>query len=228
MNSTIMDNILETSMVNGIEQNLKDALTDVGANVSDANCLWDLPDIIRKTLIANTIQGINLRGNGGIKLVPTTENGITTYTRSTSVETFNLKRPGYASDNAYFGNEMPVQMIFDDLFDNILPKVKGVHAGDVTVSNNDGEDTKQWLNSYFDAAGRKTGLIPNTKYLRLYLTSIQEPLYISLGSMTDDITGGYNIKSSDTVDIHIDLNNKEITAHINMISEDDIQKLYED
>jgi hypothetical protein len=226
MNSTILDGILETSMVNGVETNIKNALTDVGAKVPNDACLWDLSDIIRKTLVANTVNGINLKGKGGIKIDVKTENDILTYTLSTNVETFKLRRPEYANSNAYFGNDMPIQLLIDDLFDNILPKVKGVHAGDVTLSDTSGKDLKQWINTYSGAAGKKDGLIPNTKYLRLYLTSQDEPIYISLGNITEDVTGGYNMKSSDTVKIVIDNNSKEITANIEIINEEEIEKIY--
>lgn len=226
MNSTIIDNILETSMVNGVEQNLKDALTDVGVKVPENTCLWEVSNLIRKTLISNTVNGINFRGKGGIKIVPTTENDITTYTISTNIDTFRLKRPDYAASNPNFGNDFTIQDIFNDLFDNILPKVKGVHAGDMTVSNISGNDTKPWKNTYFEVSGKKDGLIPNTKYLRLYLTSQEEPLYISIGNITDDVTGGYNMKSSDTVKIIIDNDTKEISAHIDIISEDEIENIY--
>jgi hypothetical protein len=226
MNSTILDNILETSMVNGVEQNLKDALTDVGVNVPENACLWDVSNLIRKTLVSNTINGVNIKGAGAIKIVPTVDNDNITYTISVNVDTFRLKRPGYANNNEKFGNDLDVQDLFDDLFDNILPNVKGVHAGDITMTDNKGDDSTYWVNTYFESTGKKTGLIPNTKYLRLYLTSQDEPIYIVIGSVTSDITGGFNIKNSDTVTINIDTETKEITAHINIINEQDIQRLY--
>lgn len=223
---SIMDNIIEKSIVNGAEQNIKDALTDVGVNVPKETCLWTIPDLIRKTLVSNIITGINLKGKGGIKITPTSENNVVTYNISTSIDTAKLRRPNYANDNIEFGYEMTAQTLFDDLFDNILPNVKGVHAGDVTTTDNKGNDTSEWINTFFDKSGIKRHLSPNTKYLRLYLTSQEEPIYIVIGSVTSDITGGFNIKSSDTVTINIDAETKEITAHINIINEQDIQKLY--
>lgn len=226
MNSTILDNILETSMVNGVEQNLKDALTDVGVNVPENACLWDVSNLIRKTLVSNTINGVNIKGAGAIKIVPTVDNDNITYTISVNVDTFRLKRPGYANNNEKFGNDLDVQDLFDDLFDNILPNVKGIHAGDITMTDNKGDDSTYWVNTYFESTGKKTGLIPNTKYLRLYLTSQDEPLYISMGSDYGGIMGGYNIKNSDTVSFSVNEDTKEISAHISVINISDIEKLY--
>lgn len=228
-NDTIMDNILETSMVNGIEKNLKSALADVGAPVSRDTCLWQIPDLIRKSLIANTISGINLRGKGGIKIVPKTEGDITTYHISTSVNTFKLNRPEYAKDNPYWGNDdMDIQVIFDDLFENILPNVRGVLSGDMTVTDAKGNDTKHWINPSTEEMGLKGGLESHSKYMRLYLTSQSEPIFILLGPIGGELTGGYKMKSSDTVKIHIDNNTNEISAHVDIISEDLIKELYND
>lgn len=228
-NNTIMDNILETSMVNGIEKNLKSALADVGAPVSRDTCLWQIPDLIRKTLIANTISGINLRGKGGIKIVPKTEGDVTTYSISTSINSFKLNRPNYAKDNPYWGNDdIDVQVIFDDLFENILPNVKGVLSGDITVTDSFGNDTKHWKNPSTEEIGLKSGLESHSKYMRLYLTSQSEPIFILLGPIGEEFTGGYKLKSSDTVKINIDNKTNEITAHVDAISEELIKELYKD
>jgi hypothetical protein len=223
---SIMDNIIEKSIVNGAEQNLKNALSDVGVDVPKDTCIWTIPDLIRKTLVSNTINNINLKGKGGIKITPKAENDTITYTLSTSIDTARYKRPSYAKDNLNFGYEMTIQTIFDDFFDNILPYVRGVHAGDVTHTNSKGVDVTEWNNTYFNKTGIKNHLTPNAKYLRLYLTSQEEPIYIDFGSVTGDVTGNYNIKNSDTITINVDNDTKEITAHINIITEQDIEKLY--
>ena len=51
-NGGIMDN----SMQNGLQINLKDAIEDVGGFVPESACLWQYPEIIRKNLSAKAVN----------------------------------------------------------------------------------------------------------------------------------------------------------------------------
>lgn len=178
--SGIVDNITEMSVINGIEKNIKSALSDVGVNTDNVD-ITHVPDIIRANLVSNSINGIKFIAGDGIKITPTVDNdNNVVYTISTCMDTFPLNRPDYANENLLFGNTMSLPDIINDIFNNILPNIKGVHYADTTRSNDDGRDVTNWVNTYFDVSGIKRGLLPNTKYIRLYLTSQHEPLYIEI------------------------------------------------
>lgn len=46
------DCIIEQSMLNGLQVNLKNAIESVGVNVPKSHCLWQYPEIIRNNLTA--------------------------------------------------------------------------------------------------------------------------------------------------------------------------------
>jgi hypothetical protein len=115
--------------------------------------------------------------------------------------------------------------VFDDLFTNILPAVKGVHAGDMTITDLSGNDTRIWENTLFNQTGQKTGLEPTARYIRLYLTCQPEPIYINIGNLLEEITNGYNVASSDTVTFEVDDMNNTLYAHINVINESQLKEL---
>lgn len=225
MANGLMDSVLENSINQGLKNNLKNAIESVGVKVNSDVGLWQYPEIIRKRLAANTINGINIVGGDCISINPTVENDIITYEITTSLDSYKLNRPIWANENIHWNEKLTVQTIFDDLFSNILPNVKGVNAGDISSTDNDGNDIRNWENELFGVSGKKTGLKPNSKYLRLYLTSQHEPLYISLGSYIEDITGGYNVKDSDTVSFKIDAENQKLSAHVNIISDEQIDSI---
>jgi hypothetical protein len=88
-----------------------------------------------------------------------------------------------------------------------------------------GNDLNEWHHSLFNQTGFKTGLEPTSRYIRLYLTCQAEPLFINIGNLVKDYTNGYNVKSSDTVEFIVDIDNSEITAHINIINDNQLEEL---
>lgn len=217
--------ILDNSMKNGLQINLKDAIEDAGAIVPDSACLWEYPEIIRKNLSAKTIGKINLSGKDVISISKNSENGEDIYNISTIYDTSDVKRPIYSNSESIWEDKMSVDQVFTELFDNILPGVKGVHAGDMTVTDGSGADTKRWVNTLFNKSGYKDGLIASSKYLRLYLTHQAEPLYIFIDSAVSDLTKGYNVISSDTVEFELDDINMTMKAHVAYITNEQITKL---
>ena len=220
-NGGIMDN----SMQNGLQINLKDAIEDVGGFVPESACLWQYPEIIRKNLSAKAVNNINVKGKDVINIYKTTDNGEDVYNISTIYDTSNIERPIYSDFSTNWSDEMSVDKVFTDLFNNILPAVRGVHAGDITVTDGSGVDTKKWVNTLFNKSGYKNGLNASSKYLRLYMTHQAEPLYIFIDSAVSDLTKGYNAINSDTVEFELDDVNMTMKAHVSYITNEQIINL---
>lgn len=220
-----MGSVLENSINQGLKNNLKTAMQNAGVSISTDVGLWQYPEIIRNKMATNTITGINILGKDIINISYKVDNDIMTYEISTCIDTYKLDRPVWANANNQWNKNLTIQDIFDDLFSNILPNVRGVYAGDIVLTDNDGNETIGWNHELFGIAGIKTGLKPAARYLRLYLTSQHEPLYICLNSYIEEITGGYNIASSDTVEFVIDNDEKKITAHIDVISNEQLKSI---
>lgn len=220
-----MGSVLENSINQGLKNNLKTAMQNAGVSISTDVGLWQYPEIIRNKMATNTITGINILGKDIINISYKVDNDIMTYEISTCIDTYKLDRPVWASANSQWNKNLTIQDIFDDLFSNILPNVRGVYAGDVVSTDNDGNENIGWNHELFGVTGTKTGLKPAARYLRLYLTSQHEPLYICLNSYVEEITGGYNIASSDTVEFVVDNDEKKITAHIDVISNEQLKSI---
>jgi hypothetical protein len=220
------DCIVEHSMLNGLKMNLKNAIEYAGISVSNSECLWQYPEIIKNNLVAKSINNINLLGKDIIKISRTTDENEIIYNVSTVFDTKDIERPNYASASNNWSGEMSVDSVFKDLFENILPSVRGIHAGGMTKTDLNGADINSWNNTLFNKTGNKIGLYPNANYLRLYLTCQAEPLYIFISSSITDITGGYNynISNSDTVNFNIDEENT-LTAHVSCITNEQIEQL---
>lgn len=225
MRDSLFDSILENSINTGVKTNLENAITNAGVKVPKNTGLWEYPEIIRKNLVNKTVTGINILGGDVINIDVSSDGDVVTYTLSTVFDSNGVVRPNYAIDNKKWGKTLTVDAVFNDLFSNILPQVRGVHAGDVTVTNISGEDTQEWNNTLFGQSGYKTGLEPTSRYIRLYLTCQAEPIYIFLGNLVKEVTNGYNVQSSDTVEMRVDDINTSITAHINIINDKQLEEL---
>jgi hypothetical protein len=225
MASKLMDSVLENSINQGLKNNLKTAMEGAGVKVPSKTGLWQYPEIIRNKMAVNTVNGINLVGGDCIKISYTVDNDIVNYEIATSIDSYKLNRPVWANPNNQWDKNLSVQTLFDDLFANILPNIRGVYAGDMTSTDYNGNDTTQWRNELFGVSGWKTGLKQSSRYLRLYLTSQHEPLYICTGSYIEEITGGYNVTDSDTVTFAVDDENQKLTAHINIITDEQLQSI---
>lgn len=222
---SLFDNILDNSVNTGLKTNFQNAIVNAGVKIPASTGLWEYPEIIRKNLVNKTITGINILGHDVINIDTVSDGNILTYNLSTKYNTHGVDRPNYAKENSQWNKNFTVKDIFDDLFGNILPAVRGVYAGDMTISNMAGEDTQDWHNELFNQTGRKTGLEQSTRYIRLYLTCQAEPIYINIGSLIEEITNGYNVVSSDTVTFEIDDSNNVLKAHINVINDNQLQEL---
>ena len=217
--------VLDTSMKVGFQMNLKDAIEDCGVDVPSSLCLWQYPELIRSTLVANTVNNVNLRGKDIINITTDKEDDQVYYTLSTSYDTSTIDRPNYAEDSDSWGQENNVKIVLNDLFTNILPAVRGVHSGDTVDTNDAGVEIDGWNNPLFKQSGLKAGLRPSSKYIRLYLTCQAEPIYIYFGNFNPNTEAGYDLVSSDTVRVDIDSSNKTMTANILRITEEQIHQM---
>jgi hypothetical protein len=95
----------------------------------------------------------------------------------------------------------------------------------MTTTDIDGTDLNEWENTLFNKTGLKTGLEPTTRYIRLYLTCQAEPIFINIGNLVKEITNGYNVKSSDTVQFNINTDEGTLSAHINIIDNTQLVEL---
>ena len=222
---SLFGSVLENSVNTGLKKNLDAAITNAGVKIPASTCMWEYPDIIRKNLVAKTVTGINILGGDVINIDTSSDGEVLTYNLSTVFDSFGVPRPNYAHDNKKWGEKITVEAVFDDLFSNILPAVRGVYAGDMTVTNLNGEDTTEWHHTLFNQTGLKTGLEPTSRYIRLYLTCQAEPIYVNIGNLVKEITNGYNVASSDTVLFEVDDMNSTLTAHINVINNAQLSEL---
>lgn len=222
---SLFDGVLENSMNVGLQSNLKKSIENAGINVPADACLWQYPEIIRKNLVSKTVTGINIFGGDVINIDTSSDGDVITYNLSTNFDTHGASRPNYAKPNNKWGKEITVKDVFDDLFSNILPAVRGVHSGDMTITNLEGVDTQEWNHKLFGQTGVKTGLEPTTRYIRLYLTCQPEPIYVNIGNLVKEITNGYNVTSSDTVTFEVNDMNNTLSAHINVINDNQLAKL---
>jgi hypothetical protein len=222
---SLFDVVLENSMNVGLQSNLKKSIENAGIHVPAETCLWQYPEIIRKNLVSKTVTGINILGGDVINIDTSSDGEVVTYNLSTVFDTYGVPRPNYAGTNNKWGKEITVKDVFDDLFSNILPAVRGVYAGDMTISNLAGEDTQEWNHKLFGQTGLKKGLEPTARYIRLYLTCQPEPIYVNIGNLVEEITNGYNVASSDTVIFEVDDMNNTLSAHVNVINKKQLQDL---
>ena len=221
----IIDNVIENSMSNGLQTNLKSAIETSGGEIPENTCLWQYPEIIRKQLIAKTVAGLNLIGKDIIHIESELNNNQLIYNISTLINTDKLSRPNYAYENSEWNSTLSLEKILNDLFSNILPAVRGIYAGDMTVTDKNGNDTTSWENKLFNKSGNKTGLLSSTKYIRLYLTCQAEPIYINIGNYDGEITNKYNIRSSDTIEINFDEDTNSLYANVNIINKEQLNNL---
>lgn len=222
---SLVDGVLENSMSVGLQSNLKNAIENTGISVPSSACLWQYPEIIRKNLVSKTVTGINILGKDVINIDVSSDGDVVKYNLSTNFDTHGVPRPNYAKPNNKWGKEISVKDLFDDLFNNILPAVKGVFGGDMTITNLEGKDTTEWHNKLFNKTGITENLEPTTRYIRLYLTCQAEPIYINIGNLIKEITNGYNVVSSDTVQFEVDDANGTLKAHVGIINESQLADL---
>lgn len=185
-----MASLTNHTLLNGLEDNLKSSIEFVGGSVPEDTCIWEFPEVIKQQLTGNSIETGHVIAGDGIK-VERTEKG---YVISADIEPTNtaenitidhIDAPSWAKglDENAWEEGTTLQKILEDIFDNVLPNVPSVIKGDVIVTDDEAKDpfAPADLPEYIDA------LEPKTPYLRLFLSSQETPIYVSLKEISRNI-----------------------------------------
>ena len=111
----------------------------------------------------------------------------------------------------------PMQMVFEKLFTEIIPfKIPSIIEGDVIVADDDGKD---FYTNKIDKTDRKnyikTGLQSGEPYVRLFIISQVEPIYINASALITDVEGkSYVGVNTNQINMTVDNTNKTISATI--------------
>lgn len=174
-----MSNLVNHVLMNKLDDELNEAIKEVGGDTSGATGPWDYPAIIKEQLGAKGSCGgeisIDLKAGPGIiikeiegqKFICGTSGVLTT--GALNPPSGSYKQP--VSEVIEAGT--PVQEVFEALFYKILPKMSSVYKGDIIIAGEDGTDK-------YNEEDFRTGLIPLAHYLRIYVANRQEPVYICL------------------------------------------------
>lgn len=170
-----MATLTEHTMLNGLEENLKSAIEYAGGNIPDNTCVWMYPDIIRNQLSGGS-NSLNLIAGDGIEIVKN-DDGIMISTKLPNTEQITIDAidaPEFSGISTWPEGTI-LQNLLEDLFYKVLPKLPSITKGDVIITDSNGGDQyAPELESYIDS------LRPNTPYLRLFLVSQKDPIYISM------------------------------------------------
>ena len=162
-------------------EDIRDALKSVGCDVCAAQSLKDLEKVIQDQAVAGAQVLVNgsLEQGPGMRVTKIDKSG---YRLSANGEA-PITSP--VSPNHQAGT--PVQQVLYDIVNVMLPKVikdataaPSVVSIDIFKSMADGVDYYQNMAFGRDGNGRKNGLHPNSWYMRVYLHSQVEPIYVSL------------------------------------------------
>lgn len=210
-------NLMNQVLFNKLDDDLNAAIKDAGGDVSMARGPWDYPEIIRHQLGPKFDivlgPGLTVTESNGKKYL--SANSSATTTGALNPPTGSYKQP--TSDVIEAGTS--IQSVFETLFYKILPKISSVYKGDIIIADDEGKDQ-------YNDEDIKSGLQPNSVYLRLYVANSQEPVYILLSGHGlvngDDITA-YIGGSTEYVDVTISGNT--ISASLNQAGVDKLKDI---
>lgn len=201
-------------VINNFAESIDDAITTVGGDTSNVQCLNDYSDIIKKQLISTDISG-------GFPDAPSDDkiygrkNREWVQVNDSSSTTAPLSPPHPKSEDIPTGT--PFQKVFEKLFDEILPAMPSIIKGDVIISSDEGTDQFQHPN--YQTVKIKSGLDPNNYYIRIFIASQEEPIYISVELLKSTTGEGkiYNGSSGDDIDINVNNDTNIISATLKQI-----------
>ena len=214
-----MASLLEHVMINKLSDELNEAITSVGGDTSSASGPNDYPGIIRDqlTLKGGTSEVGVLKEGDGIT-VEKISGGYQISSNSNSILISDLNIPHNIDDDSNI-DIIPagttIQKTFETLFEDILPTLPSIISGDVIKASIDGTDN--YKNPNFPGIGVKSGLEPQELYIRIFIASQQEPIYIDcslLGGSGSIATIEYQGETTNTIKVDVDNTNHSISAEI--------------
>ena len=204
-------------VLNNFANSVGEAIQDVGGDISSVQHLCDYPRIIREQLLASGVD-VQMEEGEGITI---TKNG-TSYIISANSNATIVDGLGIYDHTIPAGTS--IQNTFKAIFENILPTLPSVLSGDLITSTPDGTNQYQHPNGDSDIIRVKKNLTPDTLYLRLFINSQEEPVYISCEPLKQQSGGGTagDYSGSDGENIKIDVDNvkRTISATLKSISSD--------
>ena len=176
MSNNLMDHVL----MNKLDDELGSAIQSVGGDISGVKGPWDYAKIIKDqlgvkcgddslppSLDIKLGPGLKIEEVDGVKYLIATSAALTTCTLNPP--TGSHMQP---TDDVIAAGT-PIQSVLESLFYEILPKMPSLYKGDIIKVDRNGSDK-------YNEEDIKSGLVPNATYLRLYISSRQEPVYILL------------------------------------------------
>lgn len=208
-----MATLTEHTMLNGLEENLKSAIEYAGGNIPDNTCVWMYPDIIRTQLTGpGEVAKVNLVAGNGIEINQDINGNIIISAKSSNAENIvvdAIDAPEYSGISTWPEGTI-LQDLLEDLFYKVIPKIPSIVKGDVIITDASGRDQyAPDLESYVDS------LRPNTPYLRIFLVSQVDPIYISMEKLIGIGGNGGSIDLSNYYTINqIDAKFRELRQEI--------------
>lgn len=182
-----MANLVEHTMLNGLEENLKSAIEMAGGEIPTDACVWDYPGIIRDQLSSGGYvlkvlpgKGIQVERDSKGNYVVSVKNADTT----SNIEINTIQAPSFAVgvEGGQWDKGTILQSFLEDLFSKVLPYVPSVKGGEIIEADEEGND----VFGYDENTGKPlvtNGLDRYNQYIRLSLASQIEPIYISLENL---------------------------------------------
>ena len=173
--------VTDQVIINNFASNIDDSIKAVGGDTSSVQNLCDYPKIIREQLVASNVD-VNFTDGDGIVITKDGTNYIISATSGA------LTTGALTSGEYVIPKSTSIQKVFETMFADILPSLPSVVGGDISFTDDSGKNQYQHPNGDPDIIRIKKGLKPNTNYLRLYIVSQEEPIYISLADLNTGIT----------------------------------------
>lgn len=184
-----MASLLEHVAINKLIDDLGDAITSVGGDVTGADKPCDYVEIIKNQLIAKgLITGPEITAGIGTT-VEKTDKGYTISANANANLVKDLPKPFDTDMQPGIEDIKEGTSIQDTLkviLSEIIPTLPSVIKGDIITSTVDGTDTYSNLAFANSEEGTKTGLESHAKYLRLFLATRLEPIYILLNNIVPE------------------------------------------
>ena len=181
-----MSNLLDTVTQNRNIADIRSALREIGVDVSTMDDLSDVADVIRKQCVTgpNAVVNAKLASGPGIKISPLDRKGYKISANSDACIVGDL------ADDLPAGTS--VQKVLFNIINKYIPQIAREAAATPSIlgvellkAPYDGVD--YYSHPMHNKEGRKSGLHPEEWYIKIYLASQGEPLYVPMGAFVADL-----------------------------------------